>query len=129
MLRACSLRFLIFSPVAQAGYLLVEVDVVLAALRIGVVTTAGLSLNGSITSRAAICWSVWTPTSFPNTGAVIVTASLVLSAVAPFGTLPVYEHTPPQPYFMVVDETTRLPFNMVTVGGRILPPLVKSRGP
>ena len=98
-------------------------------LLIGVVMTAGFPLFGSTISRDAICLSVLTPMSFPNTGAVTVTATLTLSADAPLGTLPVYEHTPPQPYFMVDDEATRLPFNMVTVGGRILPPLVKSRGP
>ena len=96
---------------------------------IGVVMTAGFSLFGSTASRDAICLSVLTPTSFPNTGAVTVTATLVVSCDAPFGTLPVYEHTPPQPYFMVDDEATRVPFNMVTVGGMILPPSLKFRGP
>ena len=108
---------------------MLEVDVVFVAPRIGLVTTAGFPLNGSITSPDAICLSVLTPTSFPNTGAVTVTATFTLSDDAPLGTLPVYEHTPPQPYFMEDDEATRLPFNMVTVGGLILPPSVKFRGP
>ena len=124
-----------FSPVGQAGYL-IEVAVVLAlgavglALpRIGLVMTDGLPLYGSSTSRETICLSVLAPTSFPNTGAVIVTATLVLSGDAPFGTLPVYEHTPPQPYFMLDDEATRAPFNIATFGGLRLPPCVKFRGP
>ena len=108
---------------------MLEVEVVFAAPRIGLVITTGLPLYGSTASRDTICLSVLTPMSFPNIGAVTVTATLTLSDDAPLGTLPVYEHTPPQPYFMVDDEATRLPFNMVTVGGRILPPFVKSRGP
>lgn len=122
-----SLMFYLFAC-RQAGYL-IEVDVVLVLPRIGVVTTAGLSLYGSITSRETICLSVLAPTSFPNTGAMTVTATLVLSCDAPFGTLPVYEHTPPQPYSMLVEEVTRVPFNMVTLGGLIFPPLLKFRGP
>lgn len=101
----------------------------LAMVRIGVVVTAGLLLFGSTDIRELICFSVLTPINFPKIGAVIITATLVVSADPPFGTLPVYEHTPPQPYFMLVDEATRLPLSMVTVGGLASPPRVKSSGP
>ena len=95
----------------------------------GFVVTAGLSAFGSTKVPDEICFSVLTPSIFPNTGAVIDTASLVVSVDEPLGTLPVYAHTPPQPYFMSDAETTRLPFNMITFGGLALPPLVKFRGP
>ena len=117
----------ILSPVGQACQL--RDAVVLAAPRIGLVATAGLSLLGSTDSRSTICLSVLTPTIFPNTGAVIETASLVDSIVAPFGTLPVYEHTPPQPYSIFDDDTIRVPFSMVTVGGLAFPVRVKFIGP
>ena len=103
--------------------------VVLATPRIGLVTTDGLSLFGSTDAPLVICPSVLTPTIFPNTGAVIDTAILVVLVDAPFGTRPVYEHTPPQPYSMFDEETTLLPFSIVTVGGLAFPVRVKLIGP
>jgi hypothetical protein len=96
---------------------------------IGLTVTAGLPLFGSTTSRFLIWLSVFTPTIFPNTGAVIDTATLTFSADAALGTLPVYAHTPPQPYSIVDEDAIREPFSMVTVGGLAFPVLVKSIGP
>ena len=122
MLRACSLK--LCDTVYFAAVVLGLVFVF-----IGVVVTAGLSPFGLDAARETACLSVLTPTNFPNTGAATVTAILVLSGDEPFGTLPVYEHTPPQPYFMVDDDATFRPFSKVTVGGRTLPPRLKFRGP
>ena len=90
---------------------------------------AGLSPLGSIACREEIWAIVFDPITLPNTGAVIDITTRVVFADAPFGTLPVYEHTPPQPYCILDEEATRLPFSMVTTGGFALPFFVKSMGP
>ena len=93
------------------------------------VVTAGLPACGSVVVLDAICFSVLTPTIFPNTGAVIETASLVFVIDDPLGTRPVYAHTPPHPYSMLEDEISFSPSRRLTLGGLTLPPLVKSIGP
>ena len=101
----------------------------MVAPRIGLTVTAGLPLFGSTVVWFLIWFSVFTPTIFPNIGALIDTATLTFSVDAALGTLPVYAHTPPQPYSIVDEEAILDPFNMVTEGGLAFPVWVKSMGP